>query len=256
MLVAGLVLGLAWATVHFWIVPRIAEFRPALENLARQSLGVPVRIGGVSAQSTGWVPSFELRDIELQDAQGFPALHLPKVQVALGLRSAMLGQLDQLVLDAPELTLRLSADGEWQIAGIVWRPSSSGDSPAADWLLRQREVVVRGARVHWHGPSRDPNTAQSSSSPAPKLLTLRDVDLVIRNSARQHALRLDATPPEGWGERFVLLGQFKRSLLSLHPGRLADWSGQVFANFPQLDMAPWSTQGLPMPTGLPLERGH
>ena len=256
MLVAGLVLGLAWATVHFWIVPRIAEFRPALENLARQSLGVPVRIGGVSAQSTGWVPSFELRDIELQDAQGFPALHLPKVQVALGLRSAMLGQLDQLVLDAPELTLRLSADGEWQIAGIVWRPSASGDSPAADWLLRQREVVVRGARVHWHGPSRDPNTAQSSSSPAQKLLTLRDVDLVIRNSARQHALRLDATPPEGWGERFVLLGQFKRGLLSLHPGRLADWSGQVFANFPQLDMAPWSTQGLPMPAGLPLERGH
>ncbi len=256
MLVAGLVLGLAWATLHFWIVPRIAEFRPALENLARQSLGVPVRIGGVSAQSTGWVPSFELHDIELQDAQGRPALHLPKVQVALGLRSAMLGQLDQLVLDAPELTLRLSADGQWQIAGIVWRPGSSGDSPAADWLLRQQEVVVRGARVHWHGPGRDPSTAASSSSPTPEPLTLRDVDLVIRNSARQHALRLDATPPEGWGERFVLMGQFKRGLLSLHPGRLADWSGQVFANFEQLDMAPWSAQGLPMPAGLPLGRGH
>jgi hypothetical protein len=102
LLVAGLVLGLAWATLHFWIVPRIAEFRPALESLARQSLGIPVRIGGVSAQSTGWVPSFELRDIELQDTQGRPALHLHKVLVALSLRSAALGQLDQLVLDAPE----------------------------------------------------------------------------------------------------------------------------------------------------------
>jgi uncharacterized protein YhdP len=94
MLVAGLVLGMAWATLHFWIVPRIAEFRPALENLARQSLGVPVSIGGVSAQSTGWVPSFELSDIALQDSQGRPALHLHKVQVALSLRSALMGQLD------------------------------------------------------------------------------------------------------------------------------------------------------------------
>ena len=254
LLVAGLVLGLAWATLHFWIVPRIAEFRPALENLARQSLGVPVRIGSLSAQSTGWVPAFELRDIALQDAQGRTALHLPQVKVALGLRSIWLGQLDQLVLDAPELTLRLSADGQWQIAGMDWRPTAGADSPAADWLLRQREVVVRGARVHWHGPSQHPDTPSDPGSPQP--LTLHDVDLVMRNSARQHALRLDATPPEGWGERFVLMGQFKRGLLSLHPGRLADWSGQIFANFPQLDMAPWSAQGLQWPTKLSDEAGR
>jgi uncharacterized protein (TIGR02099 family) len=256
LLVAGLVLGLAWATLHFWIVPRIAEFRPALENLARQSLGVPVRIGGVSAQSTGWVPSLELRDIELQDAQGRPGLHLPKVLVALSLRSAALGQLDQLVLDAPELTLRLLPDGQWQIAGLDWRASASEDSPAADWLLRQREVVVRGAQVHWHGPGSglNPTPGQAYSSPGP--LTLRDVDLVIRNTARQHLLRLDATPPPGWGDRFVLMGQFKRGLLSLHPGRLSDWSGQAFAHFPQLDMAPWSAQGLQLPANLLPEAGR
>jgi len=255
LLVAGLVLGSAWATLHFWIVPRIAEFRPALESLARQSLGVPVRIGGVSVQRTGWVPSFELRDIELQDALGRPALHLPKVLVALSMHSAVMGKLDQLVLDAPELTVRLLADGHWQIAGIDWRPTTSGDSPVADWLLRQREVVVRGAKVHWHGPVHGLDTTPAQPSAAPEPLTLRDVDLVSRNSARQHALRLDATPPEGWGERFVLMGQFKRSLLSLHPGRLADWSGQVFAHFPQLDMAPWSAQGLPTPANWPKESG-
>jgi uncharacterized protein (TIGR02099 family) len=203
-----------------------------------------VRIGGVSAQSTGWVPSFELRDIELQDAQGRPALHLPKVQVALSLHSAVQGKLDQLVLDAPELTLRLLDNGQWQIAGIDWRATSGQDSPAADWLLSQREVVVRGAQVQWHGPGQGPNATPTQPSTSPEPLTLRDVDLVIRNSARQHALRLDATPPPGWGERFVLMGQFKRHLLSLHPGRLSDWSGQAFAHFPQLDMAPWSDHGL------------
>jgi uncharacterized protein (TIGR02099 family) len=198
----------------------------------------------------------ELRDIELQDTQGRPALHLHKVLVALSLRSAALGQLDQLVLDAPELTLRLLPDGQWQIAGLDWRASADADSPAADWLLRQREVVVRGAQVHWHGPGsgQNPTPGQAQSSPEP--LTLRDVDLVIRNTARQHALRLDATPPPGWGERFVLMGQFKRGLLSLHPGRLADWSGQAFAHFPQLDMAPWSAQGLQLPANLLPEAGR
>ena len=255
LLVAGLVWGLAWATLHFWIVPRIAEFRPALESLARQSLGVPVRIGGVSAQSTGWVPSFELSDIALQDAQGLPALHLHKVQVALSLRSVLMGQLDQLALDAPELTLRLTADGQWQIAGMGWAPSNE-DSPAVDWLLSQREVVVRGARVHWHGAGNGQNTSTGHASSSPEPLTLRDVDLVIRNTARQHMLRLDATPPPSWGKRFVVMGQFKRSLLSMHPGRLSDWSGQAFAHFPQLNMAPWSAQGLPMPASLPLELGR
>jgi uncharacterized protein (TIGR02099 family) len=255
LLVAGLVLGLAWATLHFWIVPRIAEFRPALESLARQSLGVPVRIGGVSAQSTGWVPSFELSDIALQDAQDRPALHLHKVQVALSLRSVLMGQLDQLVLDAPELTLRVTADGQWQIAGMGWTPSSE-DSPAVDWLLRQREVVVRGAQVHWHGPGSGQNRPAGQASSSPEPLTLRDVDLVVRNSARQHMLRMDATPPPSWGERFVLMGQFKRGLLSMHPGRLSDWSGEAFAHFPQLNLAPWSTKGLPMPANLPLERGR
>ena len=236
-----MVLGLAWATLHFWIVPRIAEFRPALESLARESLGVAVRIGGVSAQSTGWVPSFVLRDIELQDTQGFTALRLPKVVVALSLRSAAALQLDQLVLDAPELDVRLTPDGQWLLAGIPWQNTSSGDSAALDWLLSQREIVVRGARIHWHGPS----TATGQNAQAPTPMTLREVDLVIRNSARQHALRLDATPPPGWGDRWVLMGEFKRGLLSLRPGRLADWSGQLFAHLPNLDLALWSTTPQP-----------
>jgi uncharacterized protein (TIGR02099 family) len=256
LLVAGVVLGLAWATLHFWIVPRIAEFRPTLENLARQTLGVPVRIGEISAQSTGWVPSFELRDIELQDAHGLPALHLSKVLVALSLRSAALGQLDQLVLDAPELTLRQTSDGQWQIAGMTWGASSTGNSAAADWLFSQREVVVRGARVDLHGPETGLTTSPSKETTPAAPLSLRDVDLVIRNTARQHAVRLDATPPHGWGERFVVMGKFKRGLLSLHPGRLTDWSGQAFAHFPLLDMAPWSAHGLQMTRNLSPETRH
>ena len=239
LLVAGLLLGIAWAALHFWIVPRIADFRPALESLARQSLGVPVRIGGLSAQSTGWVPSFELRDIALLDSQGRTALSLPRVVVAISLRSVLQLRLDQLVLDAPELDVRLSADGRWQVAGLDWPQAHQGNSTAADWLFSQREVVVRGGRLRWSRETAPAQRASANSLSSPEVITLglQQVDLVLRNSPRHHDLRVDATPPDGWGERFVLMGRFRRSLLSTHAGQWADWSGQAYAYFPQVDVA-------------------
>lgn len=230
LLVIGLVLALAWASLHFWIVPRIDEFRPALERLARQSLGVPVRIGALSAQSSGWVPSFELRDIALLDAQARPALVLPKVVVALSLRSALLLKLDQLVLDRPELDVLQTADGHVLVAGLNWG-MPEGDSVVADWLFSQRELIVRGGVLRWHTAPFDPSRADTATP-----LRLQDVDLVVRNSSRKHLLRLDATPPSAWGERFVVQGQFRRKLLSVHAGRLTDWTGQAYAFFPQADL--------------------
>ena len=70
LLAAWLVLALAWGALHGWIVPRIGDFRPDLEMRASRALGVPVRIGQITAQSIGLVPSFELHDVVLLDAQG------------------------------------------------------------------------------------------------------------------------------------------------------------------------------------------
>lgn len=245
LLVVGLLLGMAWAGLHLWIVPRIADFRPELEGLARQSLGIPVRIGALSAQSTGWVPSFELRDIALLDTQGQAALRLPRVVVAISLRSVLQLRLDQLVLDAPELDVVLHPDGRWQVAGLDWTPGARGDSAAADWLFSQREVIIRGGRLHWHQTgtpaenNKDAAASLSTRSPENLVVTLQQVDLVLKNSARHHDVRVDATPPEAFGERFVLMGRFRRSLLSTHPGRWADWSGQAYGYFPHIDLAQW-----------------
>ncbi|HRI17753.1 MAG TPA: hypothetical protein PL196_04440, partial [Burkholderiaceae bacterium] len=57
---------------------------------------------------------------------------------------------------------------------------------------------------------------------------------MLRNTLRRHLLRLDATPPAEWGERFTLRGQFRQPLL----GRAGDWrrwSGQVYADAPRTD---------------------
>jgi uncharacterized protein YhdP len=59
----GLLSGLAflaviWGALHWLIVPRIGDFRPQLEARATKALGVPVRLGAVTAHSNGLMPSF------------------------------------------------------------------------------------------------------------------------------------------------------------------------------------------------------
>ena len=49
-LALGLCIGAGWLALHLWIVPRIADFRPALEQLATRTVGVPVQIGALQAE--------------------------------------------------------------------------------------------------------------------------------------------------------------------------------------------------------------
>ena len=275
LLVLGVLLGLAWGTLHFWIVPRISDFRPTLERLAQQTIGVPVRMAHISAESTGWAPSFELREIELLDPEGRTALRLPKVLVAISVRSVLSLKLEQLVIDRPEVDIRLNADGSWRVAGLDLANSAQGQSAAADWFWGQREIIVRGGTVRWtheRGHERGPERALNAplkdlmpslsapaaaqlphASAAPLTLALRDVDLLLRNSARHHDVRLDATPPDEWGQRFVAMGRFKRGLLSMHPGAWSDWTGQVYTYFPQVDVAQLSQH---FPLGVNIAKGQ
>ncbi|MBM3386068.1 MAG: TIGR02099 family protein, partial [Betaproteobacteria bacterium] len=229
-LAVGLCIGMGWTALHVWIVPRIGDFRPALEQLATRTMGMPVQVGELRAESTGWVPSFELREVRLLDAHKQPVLTLPRVVVAISVRSVLRLGLDQLVLDRPQLDVRHTASGQWLVAGLALGQAGSDNRDAADWLFGQREVVVRGGTVRWISE----RAAGTADAPA---LTLTDVDLVLRNALRQHEMRLDATPPAEWGERFVLAGRFQRGLLSTHPGHFEDWHGQAYAYFPRADVA-------------------
>jgi uncharacterized protein (TIGR02099 family) len=221
-----LVLALAWGALHGFIVPRIGELRPRLEAEAGRVLGVPVRIGVVSAQSTGLMPTLELASVVLLDPQGREALRLPRVVAVLTPQSLWNLGFAQLVIERPEVDVRRAADGRFFVAGLDFSRQDGGDSRAADWFFRQAEVVVRGGTLRW--------TDELRSAPA---LALQSVDLVVRNTARRHAIRLDATPPPEWGERFSLRGQFRQPLLSTHAGRWREWEGQIFADFPRVDLS-------------------
>ncbi|MBC7602412.1 MAG: TIGR02099 family protein, partial [Ramlibacter sp.] len=184
LLAAWLVLVLAWGALHGFIVPRIGELRPDLEIEVGRVLGVPVRIGSVTARSEFLIPSFELLDVVLLDPQGRPALTLPRVVAALSPRSLWNLGFEQLYVDKPELDIRRAADGKIFVAGLDFSRSSDNAGNGADWFFGQTEFVIRGGTIRW--------TDEMRGAPP---LALANVDFVMRNGTRRHALRLDATPP-------------------------------------------------------------
>ncbi|MBC7611135.1 MAG: TIGR02099 family protein [Polaromonas sp.] len=221
-----LLFGASWGLLHGWIVPRIGEFRPRLEMAASKALGMPVHIGQITAQSEGMIPSFELRDVVLMDESGREALRLPRLLAALSPSSLWGMGFEQLFIDQPALEVRRAADGKIYVGGLDMSQTRGDGNAAANWFFSQTEFSIRGGTVRW--------TDELRSAPP---LALTQVDAVIRNGRRRHLMRLDATPPAGWGERFSLRGIFRQPLLSRNAGQWTDWSGQLYAEFSRVDVS-------------------
>lgn len=224
--VAWMAVGLLWCGLHFVIVPRIAEFRPWVQAQATQALGLQVRIGDMQVRSNGVIPSIDLLRVTVFDREGREALSLPRVSAALSPRSLLGGGFEQLYVDSPALDIRRTADGRWWVAGLEVGGTTASDGSVADWLFSQAEVALMHGSVTWSDETR-------GAEP----VTFRNVNLVVRNRLRTHALRLDADPPDHWGTRLSVQGIFRQPLLSRHPGQWEEWDGQAFADFSRVDLA-------------------
>ncbi|WP_353235296.1 YhdP family protein [Diaphorobacter ruginosibacter] len=225
LLAFWLLVAVAWGLLHGFIVPRIGDFRQQVQTQAGKALGVPVVIGGLAARSEGLLPTLELTDVQLLDHEGREALRLPRVVAAISMRSLLRRGFEQLYLDGPELDVRRDAAGDIFVAGMPVR-SGGADTSAGDWLFSQSEIAILHGKVLW--------TDELRAAPP---LALTDVNLVVRNGAWRHRIRLDATPPEGWGERFSLRGAFRESLWSVRSGNFKAWSGQLHADLPSGDVS-------------------
>lgn len=218
-----------WLIVHWALLPRIDQWRPWIEARASQAIGQTLKIGHIRADSRRWVPLLHLEDVRLLDDQGRTALALGNVQAAPSARALLAWQLRfvQLHVDGVQLDVRRDAQGRIRVAGQDAQAGATelADSRAADWLFAQPEIVIRRGSIRW--------TDELRAAPP---LALTDVDLVLRNGLRRHQLRLDATPPADWGERFTLMGQFTQPLLAA-PGQWSRWSGTAYAHLPLSDLS-------------------
>ncbi|MFZ5538984.1 MAG: YhdP family protein [Pseudomonadota bacterium] len=246
--IAYFAFGALLLATRYWLMPRIDEYRPALEREASRLLGADVRVGRIDAGWRAFNPHLRFDDVRLLDARGEVRLALPQLEATiswvsvptLGLRFASLSIL------APELDVRRLAGGRFAVAGFTIDPAAGGGAGgAADWVLAQRHVAIRHATLRYT----DETQANAQT------LALEDVNLVLEAGLRSHRFALQARPPadlaglidvrarfdHGWGER---------------ASDVRHWSGRVFAQMDYADVARLARLARALPESIEIARAY
>ncbi|WP_338771169.1 YhdP family protein [Massilia sp. METH4] len=245
VLVVYFALALLFLALRWAVLPNIDRYKGDIERLASGAAGNPVTIDRIYASWSGLRPNLFLGDVVLRDSAGQQALRLPSVSATLSWWS--LATLDvrfeSLELIRPDLDVRRQPDGKLYVAGILVDPSRKDDGRGADWLLGQREVVIREGRVVW-------TDALRGTEP----LALQDVNVLLQNGWRRHRLGATAAPPRALGGKLDIRADFKQPAFTQHAADVKQWRGTLYAAMSGADLAAWKPH-LPYPHELASGRG-
>jgi uncharacterized protein (TIGR02099 family) len=231
---------LAWGVMQWAILPRVNQWRPQLEARVSRALGVEAHIAAIDVGPGYWRRTLTLREVVLKDSRGEDALRLQQVEVVLSPASLLPRSLTRwtprfhlVLIDQPRLEARRAADGRLFVAGLPMGgpadPQVEEDTRMMDWLFSQGRFAIRGGTLSWSDELRQ----------AP-VLQLSAVDVELRNSLHGHEIKIEATPPEAWGQRFSLVGDFKAPLLAggalAREGDWQHWRGSLQVELPYSDL--------------------
>lgn len=242
---AVLAVGFAFAAIvlslRYWVLPNIEQYRGDIAQAVSQAAHQRVTIGKISANWDGIRPELVLENVTLFDAGNQPALELPRVDNTLSWLSLLTFELrfHSLEFRRPVLNIKRDARGTIWVAGIALtqRPEEGGG--VADWLLRQRKIVVRDAEISWLDELRG----------APQL-DLKRVDLQVENRGDRHRFGLRAVPPPHLASPLDLRGDLRGDTVKI----LSEWNGNLFVQLDYADIAAWRTW-VPFPIEFPQGAG-
>jgi uncharacterized protein (TIGR02099 family) len=216
---------LAVLVTRYYALPRVGEYKDDIERYASRALGQRITVGAIEAGWQGLRPELLLADVTLYDRDGRAALRLPAVEATVSWTSVLLAspRFYSLVFDRPRLEIRRDEAGKFTVAGIELR-AETGDAGIAQWVLAQREIVIREASLTWDDGLRG----------APQL-ALPALNFVLRSGLLGHRFALRARPPSGLASALDVRGDLNR-------GDLADWrswTGRLFAELEYTDLVAW-----------------
>ena len=207
--------------LRYAVLPNIDRYKVQVEQIATDAIGRPMSIGTIHASWRGLRPRLTLNNVVIHDKQGQQALSLPKVSATLSWWSVMVAdlRLDTLEITRPDMDIERDAEGRLYVAGILIDSARSGDGKGADWVLSQREIVIRDGWVRWNDRMRG----------APELV-LNDVDLVLHNHGRNHKFALKATPPPAFAAPIDIRADFDHPYFAGQVSDISLWASTLYAD--------------------------
>ncbi|EJN06408.1 YhdP family protein [Herbaspirillum sp. YR522] len=228
LLVAYFVFCTLLLALRYAVLPEIGHYKPQIERLASRAVGRAVTIDQLDASWSGLRPQLALANITVHDAHGQPALTLPRVNATLSWSSVLVAglRLENLTIEQADLAIRRDSSGRLDIGGIP--VPAGGDGSSLNWLLSQREIVIRASRVRWHDELRH----------APEL-ALDQVNLVLHNSWLRHRLAMRAVPPAAIAAPLDVRADFTHPAFARSISDVRRWKGTLYADLRQTDLSVW-----------------
>jgi uncharacterized protein (TIGR02099 family) len=216
--------------IRYVVFPHLDDYRGYIADRLTRELGQPVEIASLSGGWDGWNPRLTIEGFAIRDkAQpaARPVLLLPEVRMLVAWTSvpAMKLRLKELSVERPELAIRRDEAGRFHVAGFELDPEArTDDTRATDWLLQQREIVVREALVSW--------TDELHGAPQ---LVLDHVAFRLEQSFGRLRFGLTGAPPAGLASPIDVRGEIEAS-------PVADWrlaNGRFYVRLDYADVAQW-----------------
>ncbi len=212
-------------TLRYWLLPDIEQFHGKITHSLADAMGNPVSIGKIKGDWNGLQPHLNLTDVRILDAQGKPALVLPRIDASVSWLSLLAAELrlSSLEIDRPELLIRRDAQGKVYIGSVALATEGSNND-LANWLLHQSRMVVRNAVIVWLDE-------QHNAPP----LVLDQVNLHIESLFNQHQFALRAVPPLEMAAPLDVRGDFYGKRFD----DLSKWHGQLFTQLDYTNLLAW-----------------
>jgi uncharacterized protein (TIGR02099 family) len=215
--------------LRYLVLPNIDHYKPEVVQAASRMLNRPVSVAGIHASWRGLLPRLQLDDVVIHDDHGDRVLQLPQVNATFSWFT-LFGQLrlHSLEVISPDLEIERAQDGSLYVAGMRIDPNQSDDGRVLEWLLAQREIVIRGGTLRWRDQFRQ----------APELM-LSDISFVLRNQWRSHQAVLHATPPAELAAPIDLRADFTHPPFAPRRADYANWSGELYVDWRNTHLDGW-----------------
>ncbi|MEJ5061491.1 MULTISPECIES: YhdP family protein [unclassified Pseudomonas] len=208
------------------LAPLVAEYRAEVETKASDALGMPLQIGELKGNWSGFAPILSAHDVTV--GEGANALHLEKVRAVPDLWGSLLARevrIARLELNGLKISLKQGDDGNWALEGLPVKD----DQPLDPEQLFNRMQMVQQLSVL------DSQITLQPWGESP--LTLTYVGLNLKTGPARQRLDARLTLPDGQP-----LAVSVRSRI-----RASQWKqgeADVYVSLPQSDWSKWLPETL------------
>ncbi|MGW8464756.1 YhdP family protein [Pseudomonas sp. CLCA07] len=208
------------------LTPLVAEYRTEAETKASEALGMPLKIGKLEGNWSGFAPILLAHDVTV--GEGSNALRLDQVRAVPDLLESLLARqvrIAHLELNGLKISLKEGDDGKWALEGL---PVQKDQPLDPEQLLNRLQMVQQLSVID------SQVTLQPLDSPP---LTLTYVGLNLKVGAARQRLDARLTLPDGQPVAMSLRTHIRAS-------EWRDGEAEAYLSLPQSDWSKWLPERL------------